>query len=835
MSLSKTVPIFCFFCAITIPASAGFVEDPSFEFNYNEEWPHYGPVDAWAGASGTNLADGPFHNANTPIPDGFQVGFKQGGGTVSQDIFDLEAGKQYFVQFFYDARGCCGGTVDLSTEIDGNELNRIVNVQPSTDGDPYKFRSVAFTPESDTITLGFTTTTSGDATALIDAVSIVQRDEGNIPLQNPSFEASGTPEGNGVMEEFLVGWEAVGTFGVNKSGDDFADNGSTTDQDHVGFINGVGSLAQTVSNVVDESTYNLTFSYNAGDEGTAHLVVTSGLQTLLDEDVTPVGGNNTYRTKTIEFQSEGDAFDVKFAQTNPGAVVLLDDIKLEGASGVSFPPLVTGPPFSIIAPGQRTEVSVTVSAARLAQSSATIKVRIGQFEVAEIVGADFDGELALEFAADGDLDVTKTFEAEGIDSGSITIEFTDTDGLELNSAVAIEVATSLLRNASFEAGDLPGGVGYGPILGWEAGGGTGINNIDQPFRDNGIVPDRERVALLQGSTNLSQDVLGLTVGETYWLQFYYNVRNCCGGTIDLAVNLGESELALIQDIQPAGPDEPFHFMNVVFTATAKTALIQFSTTAEGDATALLDAITIVPRPATDVLVKNPSFEPSAPAPGVGYLGPNPIAGWEMSGGYGVNGDGVGPFTDNGLSEAGGAVLFIQGAGAATQLIEGLNPGTDYTLSYKINRRACCSEDIQMYEVTIDDELVFDEEIEAAGVGSPFWERSIDFTPDADAAQISFRNVPSGDQTLLLDDVRVFAKDGGGPVDPGFSVPLEISIIAGNTARISWPRDAPDAVLQWSSDLVTWEFVEALPFVDGDDLVVADVINAPARYYRLLED
>ena len=94
-----------------------FVANPSFESNYNDAFPHYGPIDLWTGGSGTNLADGPFHNGGTPIPDGLQVGFQQGNGAVSQDIFGLEDGVRYVVQFFYDARNCCGGTIDLAVQI----------------------------------------------------------------------------------------------------------------------------------------------------------------------------------------------------------------------------------------------------------------------------------------------------------------------------------------------------------------------------------------------------------------------------------------------------------------------------------------------------------------------------------------------------------------------------------------------------------------------------------------------------------------------------------------------------------------------------------------------
>jgi hypothetical protein len=87
---------------------AAFVRNPSFESNFNETWPHYSAIDDWVGGSGVNdlVLDpgGPFHNAGTPVPDRARVGFKQQDGDVSQEIFGLEPGATYWLQFFYDGR-----------------------------------------------------------------------------------------------------------------------------------------------------------------------------------------------------------------------------------------------------------------------------------------------------------------------------------------------------------------------------------------------------------------------------------------------------------------------------------------------------------------------------------------------------------------------------------------------------------------------------------------------------------------------------------------------------------------------------------------------------------
>jgi hypothetical protein len=103
--------------------------------------------------------------------------------TFSQDIFGLTPGKKYWVQFFYDARGCCGGTIDLATKFNDTQLDNIVNVKPAANPAVYFFRSVEFTPDADQGTLAFVTTGSGDATVLIDAVTIVNATA--TPIMNP--------------------------------------------------------------------------------------------------------------------------------------------------------------------------------------------------------------------------------------------------------------------------------------------------------------------------------------------------------------------------------------------------------------------------------------------------------------------------------------------------------------------------------------------------------------------------------------------------------------------------------------------------------------------------
>ena len=164
MKILRSTGLTCTLFALghLVPApAASFVANPSFETNYNDVWPHYGLIDNWTGGSGVNDSTGPFHNGGTPIPDRDRIGFLQGPTQITQTISGLEVGKQYWIQFFYDARACCGGTIDLITEWDDVPLDTISNVTPSEGGAGYKVRNVLLTAGSDTGTLKLRTSAVG--------------------------------------------------------------------------------------------------------------------------------------------------------------------------------------------------------------------------------------------------------------------------------------------------------------------------------------------------------------------------------------------------------------------------------------------------------------------------------------------------------------------------------------------------------------------------------------------------------------------------------------------------------------------------------------------------
>jgi hypothetical protein len=800
--LSRITALVLLATAGQFPVSGGFIQNPSFESNYNTTWPHYGSIDQWSGGSGVNDGTGPFHNTGTAIPDQAQVGFQQGNGTLSQAISGLTPGQQYWAQFFYDAR-IGSQSVAITVSYNGVDIGRVANVQPAINKNvPYYFASFPFTPDTDSASLAFAVTVTGDSTALFDAVTIVPRDTNNLVVINPSFEASGDVAGSGVLTTGVAGWQGTGNYGVNKTDGTgpYANNGVAPDQDHVAVLNDVSSLSQVINGLSPGQSYQLSFAYNATSGNTPHLQVKAGDTVLLDENVTAVGAANAYHSKTANFTATDFTAQIVFAQTKAGdQTVLLDDVKVLGQVAQPLPPLSVSPNIAEISPGQKVTVTVTVPSQLLIARAADLKFRSLSPQVASLTGADSNGYVTLHYAKNGAN--SQTLEMVGNARGSALLDVVDNAGLTVTDTLTVWVVTSFVKNPSFDSVDSPSGDGSGAILGWT--GGSGVNAVGGTYYDNGLVPDRKQVAFIQGSKTLSQPITGLMSGQSYWLQFFYNARAGGGaGRLDLEVKFAGSSLAKISNIQPVGEGSPFSFTNVVFTPSTASGLLEFTTTAQGDATLLLDAITIVQRDPSDLVVINPSFEASGTiVPGVGYLQPAPMAGWAFSGGgFGVNVPGRDPFSDNGSNPDQDAVLFMQNAGSVTQTLTGLTPGKQYTVLFWVNPRNCCSSPpIQtVVRVSFNDVVIDEETIDPVGGSELYPAKQAVFTADATEGVLKIEHAPDAglDRSMVLDNLRVLPAgqippiilvqpQGAATVVRGENVTLSVSAMGADPLTYQW--------------------------------------------------
>jgi hypothetical protein len=832
-------------------ASAALVQNPSFESDWNPVWPHYAPpaIEGWSGGTGLNDRSldpgGPFWD-NGKTPDRNRVVFKQQNGDISQDITGLTPGQAYWIQFYYNTRGdVLSGSCGIVTRFNGVDLDTISSIQRVTAPEgtgaitvPFHHRSVEFVPDTDSGTLTFHVATEGDRTALLDAVTIVPHAADAIVVMNPSFEASGILPEVGRITNAMAGWDGTGVFGVDIAGGAYANNGAIPDQDLVAFIEGPGSLAQTIKGMVVGSQYKLQFSCNARTGNTPHLQAKADSTVLFEGDITAVSGANPFQRKEVTFTAASDTIVLTFAQTQAGTdAVLLDDVRLIGKGAVVLPPMQVSPARGEIAPGQIVTVSVAVPSEKLALGPADITMATSDTNILRLVGAGADGNLVLHFLQNGA--TTQTLDAVGVRRGTASVNVSDSAGLTVPNNVMVHVVESFVRNPSFEAQQAASGAGYGAVLAWSAVGGVGLNRIDQAFAVNsGPIPDRLQVAFIQGLGSLSQELAGLTPGASYWLQFRYALRDFpdpAGPAIDLNVTLGGQPLVSIANIVPLSQTAAtaYYATNVLFTPAAANATLRFATAnAKGDATLLLDAVSIIRREAEDLVMQNPSFEASG-AMDLYIEGPNtaPMAGWTyVGGGHGTASGG--PFADNGTFSDQDEVLFLQGSGLVSQVVPGFTTGNKYTLIYSVNARGCCGASpilthcIALAGTPGSAAPLFEEDISPAGGTRSFYRRFVVFTPDFSEQEIQFSHVTSEDRTLLLDNIRVIKGEVGAP-------PTPVIGLQGANPRISWPAPALGYVLQsaptpdgpWSND-------PALVATEGANRVATVQPDGAVRFFRL---
>jgi hypothetical protein len=804
------------------------VKNPSFENNLNntsdplspgapQGWPYYSPIDEWQSAGGgvNDLvydAGGPFHNSGTPVPDGQRIGFKQGGGAVSQDISGLIPGKRYWIQFRYDVRN--GSDLDLAVKFStvnlggsmDEDLDVIYKPRPAiATGVPYYSRTVPFTPDVDGGTLSFVVTARGDSTALLDAVTIVQRDEGNFPVMNPSFEASGLvfdgASTAGQDWRAISGWAKTGVAGVDDGTGGQANNGTVPDQALVVFVTGEGSLAQTLEPLVTGDDYQLQFAYNAKSGTTPHLQVLVNGAVIWEKDVTAVGGTQAYARQTLTFKAVADSALLTFSNTVAGATVLLDDVKVLGKIGTRLPPLAISPVKALLRGGEEITGTVTLPAERLTQGPATVKLRSANSAVFVLPEADATGTLSLQFQGTA----SQSFKIRGAAVGNAAIEITDPAGLPLPADITtvFVAGTTLVLNPSFEL-DKDSGVGSAPVVGWMASGANiGMAEAGNPFLavDDLTIPDRQKVLRIQGGGgSLSQTIAGLQPGKLYGLQFFYNGRSAgYPYELDLQVSFAGQQLENIQNIMPAAQNglTDYYFKELRFTPSAASGVLEFMTVVRsGDATVFLDAVSIVPRLANEVAVMNASFEGSAMgANWPGYLQPGRVAGWICGGGgYGVNAYSpktffVEPFLDNGINSDQDNAFFGQGGVTMRQTVSGLNPGQSYTLVFDYNARdgrgqnSSVTPNRGQVEVTVDGAVVFtSDEFPPVDTLSPwpgfrhtlpFYQAFVPVSAWLDTMELQIAHIGVvGDETMLIDGVRIV---------PGNRTPPSITKTLGDQA------------------------------------------------------
>jgi hypothetical protein len=436
---------------------------------------------------------------------------------------------------------------------------------------------------------------------------------------------------------------------------------------------------------------------------------------------------------------------------------------------------------------------------------------------------------------------TQTFAMRAVTVGNAAVDITDSAGLLLPADITtvFVAGTTLVLNPSFEL-DKDSGVGTAPVTGWAIGGGNvGMAENANPFLsvEDLTIPDRRKVLRIQNSGSISQTIKGLRPGQLYGLQFFYNRRSSgYSPDIDLSlqVNFAGQELAKYDALVPAAMNglTDYYFQELRFTPTAASELLEFKTTASGDATLFLDAVSIIPRLTVEIAVMNSRFEGSAMgANWPGYLQPDRVAGWICGGGgYGVNAYSpktffVEPFLDNGINSDQDNAFFGQGGVTMKPTVAGLTAGQRYTLVVDYNCR-----DGRGQGSNLDPQPgQMDVSFEGASVLTtpefppvdtikpwpgfrhtlPFYQAFVPITPSADTAELIIAHVGVvGDETLLVENVRIVP---GARTPPSITKGLDDQAVTAGT-KVTFAVMAagtPPLGYRWYED--------GVPLADGNGL------------------
>jgi hypothetical protein len=266
-------------------------------------------------------------------------------------------------------------------------------------------------------------------------------------------------------------------------------------------------------------------------------------------------------------------------------------------SGTAFPPgappvIVTQPRSQIVAAGQPTSFSVVAQAS----PAPTYQWRFG--------GTDMPGETGS----------TLTIASPAsFDAGNYDVVVRNTSGSVTSSVASLTVGLTM-ANPSFEADNFsvfPGYVsGNGPITGWNALGGHGVNpgTTFSPFADNGLIPHGTKVAFMQADGAMTQRVTGFTPGEIYYVHYYENSRGGNTPGIALTINDDTNTLTIVAEhvVTSVGGSNPYYEVSSQsFIATAAEMTLAFvkSNPRGGDTTVLIDNVAIVQiQPTTPPLI-----------------------------------------------------------------------------------------------------------------------------------------------------------------------------------------------------------------------------------------
>ena len=817
--------------------------DPGFEtpalgtgvFQYDQ------PGSPWtftasAGLSGNGSA---FTIDNPNAPQGNQVAFVQGTGSVSQNV-TFSAGV-YAISFSAAQRASDQASAQtFQVLVDGIAVGTFNNLA-GTSYTPQTTSNFTVTAGSHLITFQGTDLQGGDNTVFVDQVSISVSD-----FQAPAL-------GSGAFQYNPVGasWTYSGTSGLAGNGSAFTvNNPSAPVGNQVAFIQSLGSISQNI--VFVPGTYDLSFS--AAQRGN-YQSSTQTFQVLVDGTV--VGTFNTltgtsYATLTTSsFTVTAGSHTIIFQGTNLNGgdnTVLIDKLAINPLptsltdSGFEMPALANGAyefspggspwtftdsaglaangsAFTINNPSapQGNQVAFIHVAGSISQS---VLFPVGTFQISfsaaqrgssqeggEFVGVSVDGNSVLgDSQLPGTSYQTYTTASFTVTPGRHMIVFSGTSGTDttilLDQITITPVATGP-GNPGFETPQVgTGNFQYNPSASlWVFSGYAGLAGNGSGFTvDNPSAPQGNQVAFLQQTGSISQSVTfptatsGLPIYTPSRLTMPYDISFSAAQRGNYQANSQTFEVLLdgtvIGTFNNLSGTTYSTLITFPFLATAGSHTITFQGTDlnGGDNTVLLDQISINPLPI------GPS-DPDFLIPSVGEFGyqENPAGSpWTFGGSAGLTGT-ISAFTignDYALSANGAEqVAYLQSVSSISQSIT--FPAGTYTISFVGSQRANVQASVQTFQVLIDGNVIGTFNNVPATKASnglvaylPLATPSFSVTAGSHLLTFQGTDIHDGDNTIFLNDI-VVNPIMVGPNDPGFETPT-----VGYGSYVTDPPGAP---------------------------------------------
>ena len=589
---------------------AATIENPSFEVDTFTMFPGYvndnGGITGWSGNDelriGLNPSGGSPFADNGTIPDGSQVAFIQsddtvvGGVTLGTLVTDLEIGMDYKVNFRVNARG--GQTPNLKIDIDGVPI--IATGITSVGGvAPYKYFAFDFNATSTSQLLTLRNDAAGDTTVVIDDFSIAPKDSGWSYGSWSDDASSGVDSSKTYTHAYSFGSSTPTTInGINFTGVTGVNPAVAGSFSTAGLPN----VFNTDANNVTGGSQLLANDFLYSNAGLVESVTLNGLIPGGEYVVTLFSVGWEDGTRAATFSVGNDRLTVNQDQfgDNNGLIVSYHYVATGNSITLSYVPL-QGNTFHTY--GFANYVLSTPSEPAIGTQPRSQRVGAGE-DVTFTVGAAGSDPLTYYWRKDGvvigapDSPTLTLASVTTAESGVYSVIVSNAFGTVISSNATLQVGLSI-ANRSFEADTFtvfPGYVsGNGPITGWDALGGHGINpGGGSPFADNGAIPDGMQVAFMQQDGGLSQLISGFNVGDAYYVVYYENARS--GGVPALAVKIGDTTIVPAHTITPVGGSNPYlEVISDVFEASATDLPLSFikSNPNGGDTTALIDDVNVI--------------------------------------------------------------------------------------------------------------------------------------------------------------------------------------------------------------------------------------------------